>query len=222
MSATVDYLVKQAAVILNASTGAGSGDASTIGAIDDPKKFPYAFLANFALDADAEVCMTLGQSDGNPLLQSLTTISGALADNAIITPASGGGVVYQVLNVQVDSTDAIRRPATYFKRLASDPLSRTSIGKYYDIEGGRIIRHNGTSAVCKIVRFAQGAAPQAPDELTNATVACLLSMCTPKMDTWIQMASYFAQQWVMRAQMIRAGEVQIPPVVAYQQMERVA
>jgi hypothetical protein len=219
MSATVDYLVKQAAIILNASTGTGAGDASTIGAIDDPKKFPYAFLSNAANDADAEVCMLLGQSDDNPLQQSLVASTGALADNSTIVP-SGGGIVYRVLNVQVDSVDARRKPVTYLKRLASDPLSRTSIGKYYDIQGGRIIRHNGTSAVCKVIRFLKGVSPQAPDELTNATIACLLSMVTPKMDTWISMASYFAQQWAMRQQMIRAGEVQIPPVIAYQMIDQ--
>lgn len=222
MSATVDYLVKQAAVILNASTGAGSGDSSTISALDDVKKYPWSFLSGFALDADSEVNMVLCQTLNHPLLKNFITVTGALADEATITAASGGGTVYQVLDVKVDGVDARRKPVTYFKRLASDPLSRTSIGKYYDLQGGNIIRHNGTSAVCKVVRFAKGASPQAPDELTNADVACLLSMAAPKMDTWISMASYFAQQWAIRQQMIQSGRVDIPPVVAFQRMEEKA
>jgi hypothetical protein len=220
VSATVDYLVKQAAIILNASTGSGSGDASTIGAIDDPKKYPYTFLSNFALDADAEVCSLACTVDGYALLKDFVAASGALADEATITPASGGGHVYQILNVKVDGVDARRKPTSYIKRLQSDVLSRTSIPKYYNIEGAQIIRHNGTSAICKVVRFAKGAAPQAPDPLNNATVSCLLSMATPKMDIWVHMASYFAQQWAQRAQMIRSGEITIPPVVAYQEMEK--
>ena len=220
MSATVDYLVKQAAIILNASTGTGSGDASTIGPIDDPKKYPYSFLANFTLDADAEVCSVACLTEGYPLLKDFVTSSAALADEAVIVPAAGGGRVYQVLNVKVDGVDARRKATSYIKRLQSDSLSRTAIGKYYDIEGGQIIRHNGTSAVCKVVRFGKGPAPQAPDELNNATVSCLLSMATPKMDTWVGMAGYFAREWAMRAQMIRGGEIVIPPVVAYQAMEK--
>jgi hypothetical protein len=220
VSATADYLVKQAAIILNASTGSGAGDSSTIGAIDDPKKYPYAFLSNFALDADAEVCALAASVDGYPLLKDFITVTGALADEATITPASGGGHVYQILNVKVDGVDARRKPTTYIKRLQSDVLSRTAIPKYYDIQGGQIIRHNGTSAVCKVVRFAKGAAPQAPDPLNNATVSCLLSMATPKMDIWVSMAGYFAQQWALRAQMIRGGAITIPPVVAYQAMEK--
>lgn len=193
MSTTIDYLVKQAAMVLNASTGTGSGDSSTIGAIDDPKKFAYSFLSNFALDADAENCRLICATEGHPLQKGFIGDSTALADGAVIA-ASGGGEVYQVVNVKVDGTDARRKPVSYFKRLASDPLSRTTIGKYYDIEGGNVLRHNGTSAVCKLVRFLMSIAPQAPDSLRNATVSCLLSMATPKMGVDVEMASYFAQQ----------------------------
>jgi hypothetical protein len=221
VSATKDYLVKQAAIILNAATGTGAGDASVIGAIDDPKKYPFAFLGNFAIDSDAEVCMAVCQTTGHPLRKAFTTDSANLADGALIAPAAGGGEVYDIFNVKVDDVDARRKPVTFFKRLQpADPLNRTLIGKYYDLVDGNFIRHNGAVATAKVVRFAKGAAPQAPDSLTNASVSCLLSLATPKMDIWVSMASYFAQEWARREQMIRSGAVTIPPVVALQKMEQ--
>jgi len=215
MSTTVEYLVKQAAVILNATTGIGNGDSSTIGAIDDPKKFPYSFLSNDALDSDAENCRLICSTKGHPLQKGFIVDSSALADGAVIA-ASGGGEIFAIINVKVDGSDARRKPVSYFKRLASDSLSRTTIGKYYDIEGGNILRHNGTSAVCKLVRFLMSGAPQAPDSLRHATLANMLSVCSPKMGVDVEVASYFAQQWALRAQMIQSGAITVPEVIAYQ------
>lgn len=218
MSTTKDYLVKQAAIILNASTGTGAGDASTIGAIDDPKKYPYDFLGNFAVDASNEVCRTICDTLNHPLQKPFIANSTSLADKAVIA-VSGGGEIFGLINCQVDGVDARVKPVTYIKRLQSDVLSRTTIGKYFNIEGGNVVRHNGTAAILQVVRFLPDGTIQIPDSMRNAAVACLLSMATPKMDIWVSMAGYFAQEWHVREQMIRGGRVDVSPVVAYKKMD---
>ncbi|MGA9771667.1 MAG: hypothetical protein WBV94_21735 [Blastocatellia bacterium] len=207
MSTALTDIVNPVMTIVNAST--------TYGTLDDAKKFPQGFLDAMALDSDAETCRLLCGTPGHPLQKGFITSSSALGDDSVIA-ISGGGEIFHVINVKIDGVDARRKPVSYFKRLTSDSLSRTTIGKYYDIEDNNVIRHNGTSAVLKVVRFLMSGAPQAPDSLRNASIACMLSMVSSKMGTDVEVASYFAQQWAMRAQMIRGGEIVVPPVIAYQ------
>lgn len=206
----ISDIVNPGMSILNASTAYAT--------LDWAKKFPATFLNDMALAAADEVAALICES-GHPLKNNFITSSAALGDDTVITPATGGGTVYDVLSVKVDGVDARRKPVTYFKRLGSDPLSRTQIGKYYDLQG-LIIRHNGTSAVCKIIRFVKGATPQAPDQMLNAVISCFLSMVFVKQGEGIQAASYFAQQWMLRAQMIREGKMTVPAVAAFQDAER--
>jgi hypothetical protein len=210
----VSDVVNPAMSIINAST--------TYGTLDDPKKYPATFLSEMAVAASDEVCQMIVQTQGHPLLKDFITNSASMADGAIITAASGGGRIYDVFDVKVDGVDARRKAVTYFKRLQSDPLSRTTIPKYFDlVGGGSVIRHNGTAAVAKVVRFAKSAGTmQAPDEMLNAVLSCFISMVHPKQGEFVQVASYYAQQWAIRQQMIREGRIDIPAVVAYQEMEK--
>lgn len=207
-------VVNPAMSIINASTVYGSND--------DTEKYPAQFLSEMAVAASDDVCQVIVSTPGHPLLKAFITDTPSMADGATITAASGGGTIYDVFNVKVDGVDARVKPVTYLKRVQSDVLSRTTIGKYFAlVGGGSVIRHNGTAATAKVVRFAKSAGVmQAPDEMLNAVVACFISMVHPKHGEFVQVASYYAQQWAMRQQMIREGKVTISPVVAYQQMEQ--
>jgi hypothetical protein len=210
----VSDVVNPGMSIINASTVYGTND--------DVKKYPPTFLSDMAVAASDDVCLTIVQTQGHPLLKDFITNSASMADDTIISAASGGGRIYDVFDVKVDGVDARRKPVTYFKRLQSDPLSRTAIGKYFDlVGGGSVIRHNGTAATAKLVRFAKNAGTmQAPDEMLNAVLSCFISMVHPKQGEFVQVASYYAQQWAIRQQMIREGRIDIPAVVQYQEMEK--
>jgi hypothetical protein len=206
-------VINPAMSIINASTVYGTND--------DTEKYPAQFLTDMAVAASDDVCQVIVNTPGHPLLKAFITDSASMGDGAVISAASGGGTIYDCFNIKVDGVDARRKAVTYFKRLQTDPLSRTTIPKYFDLVGaGSVIRHNGTAATAKVVRFAKSAGVmQAPDEMLNAVIACFISMVHPKHGEFVQVASYYAQQWAIRQQMIREGKVTIPAVVAYQQME---
>lgn len=217
MATTTDYLVKQAAILLGAAKGTGTGDLSTIGAIDHESKYPFEFLERWALDGSAEIAKAICETQGHPHQASFTVNSDAIANGAVIT--AGTKTVYLVVDVRVDNTFARRKSASYIERMKTLPYSaRTQMGKYYDLLG-MTIRHNGTSAICKVVAFDPNAASiDVPDEYRGLAIAYILKMAFPYMGTDVGAAAYYAQQWSLGLQLIKSGQVAIPPLVAYQGM----
>lgn len=209
-------IIEPAKIILNAATGAGAGDTSTIGAVDDPKKFPYAFLSQLALSADAEVCDALCSSQ-NPLQNAFMQTTAGIADEALVVLATYQ--VYDIVSVEIDGTPGRLAPWTYIDRMRSDPLSRTAIDKMYALRN-QVIKHNGTSAVCKVIAFKKGATPQAPDGLLNACIAGLCKLASSKMGIGIEAAAHFARESAMRIQMILGGVQSVPEVSQYSQQDK--
>jgi hypothetical protein len=195
-------------VILNAGV--------VYGTVSDTKKYPAGFLDALALAADAEVCHTVC-SNQNPLQNAFLQQTGGIADEAVV--ALAGFQVYDVVHVELDGSPARLAAWTYIDRMRSDPLSRTSIDKMYALRN-QVIKHNGTSAVCRVIAFKKGATPQAPDGLLNACISGLLKMASSKMGVGIEAASYFAGESARRLQMIAGGAQSVPEVTQYGQQDK--
>lgn len=208
-------------ILLNAATGAGSGDSSTIGAIDQVKKTPWEFLARLALAAGHEVANWVASTPGQPLRNSYLRDTAPLADEAIITIA--GFQVYEVVSIEVDGV-AARKPVggwTYIERIKTDPLSRTSIPKYFDIREQKL-KHNGSTAVVTVIAVQDidsSVVPAAtddvnvPDPLLNAVIAVHQKMASIHGGTEVQTAEFWRGCAQAYEQMIRSGASALPPIV---------
>lgn len=208
-------IIEPAKIILLAASGAGTGDTSTIGAIDDPKKTPYAFLSQLAIAADAEVCHVLC-SNQNPLQNAFLQTTLGIADEAVVALATYQ--VYDIVSVEIDGSPARLAPWGYIDRMRSDPLSRT-IDKMYALRN-QVIKHSGTSAICKVIAFKKGAGPQAPDGLLNACIAGLLKMASPKMGVDVEMAQHFRVISEHQLQMVAGGATSTPQVEVFSMQDK--
>lgn len=208
-------------IILNAATGAGTGDTSTIPVLDAYKKYPWEFLARLALASAQEVKDAIASTPGHPLRNRFLRDTAPLVDEAIITVA--GFEVYEVVSIEVDGV-AARKPKggwTYIERIKTDPLSRTSIPKYFDIREQKI-KHNGSTAVVTVIAVAtidSSVVPGAtddvnlPDSLLTAAQAGMLKMITHG-GTDVQAAEHYLSISNTALQAIRAGATSTPPIVA--------
>ena len=192
--------------ILNAST--------TYGVLDDAKKFPQTFLNETAVAASDEVCDAICSTQDHPLRDEFAQNTITVANQGIVLLA--GYTIYDVLDVKVDGKVARHQPATYIERMINDPLGRTTHDPMYDLLGKKLI-HNGATAICRVVAFKKVAgAPQAPDQLLQAVIACHLKRCQVKAGVNIDAAGFFEAQAARALQAIRSGAVSVPDAIAWE------
>jgi hypothetical protein len=203
-------IVSPVMTIVNAST--------TYGVNDDTKKYPPTFLSEMAIAAADEVCGAICVTQNHPLRGNFKQTVSGIADEAFIVLA--GFEIYDVIHVEVDGQPARIKPWTYIDRMRNDPLSRTSIPKYYALRE-RKIKHNGTAAVCDVIAFQKNAGvPQAPDSLLNACISGMLKMVSSKMGVGVEAASYYAGESARHLERVRGGAVEVPEVTAYNRIDQ--